>query len=124
MRLNSSKQAQAPQDRRPWTQTQTQTVFLDPFFLFLFFNNVMNGGSDGAWTDFKEFPQSDVVQSVGAVEDDTLLRHGFGQVLGRLRLPRPGRTFWCSTQMKLESSKQGAVRGGVDAVVMATMNNL
>lgn len=92
--------------------------------IFSFFNNVMNDGSDGAWTDFKKFPQSDVVQSVRAVEDDTLLRHGFGQVLGRLRLPRPGRTFWCSTQMKLESSKQGAVRGGVDAVVMATMNNL
>ena len=33
-------------------------------------------------TDFEEFSQRFVIHRIGTVEDDTLFRHGFGQIFG------------------------------------------
>lgn len=52
----------------------------------------------------EELGEGDVVESVRAVEDHTLLGHGLGQVLRRLRLARAGGSFRgaaCESVVKL-----------------------
>lgn len=46
----------------------------------------------------EEFTHSKVVQAVGTVEDNALLREGFRQVLGCFRLSRPSGTGWGASQ--------------------------
>jgi len=42
-----------------------------------------------------------VIEAVGAVEDDTLLGQGLGQILGGLCLAGAGGTGWGATQVQL-----------------------
>ena len=76
-------------------------------------------------TDFEEFAQRFVIHRIGAVEDDTLFRHGFGQIFGGFSLdntrvialnsfrPRSSNylscaswTFRGTTQMQVQSGEQ------------------
>ena len=45
----------------------------------------------------EEFAECDVIEAVGAVEHDTLLRHGLRQILRRLRLSGSGRALRSAT---------------------------
>lgn len=57
-------------------------------------------------TDLEEFPQSNIVQTVGAVEDDALFGHCLGQILRGLRLSSPGRTLGSTAQMQMQRPEQ------------------
>ena len=63
-------------------------------------------------THFEELSQSDVVQSVGAVKDHTLLGHSFGQVFSCLGFSCASWALWGASQMEVEGTKQSAERGG------------
>ncbi|KAH3750212.1 hypothetical protein DPMN_184731 [Dreissena polymorpha] len=59
------------------------------------------------FTDLEEFPEGDVIQTVGAVEDDALLGNGLGEILGGLSLTGSCRALRGATQMQLQGTKQG-----------------
>lgn len=52
----------------------------------------------------EELSQSEVIQTIGTVEDDALFGNGFGQIFGRLCLACPGRPLWSSTKMKVKGT--------------------
>ena len=49
----------------------------------------------------EELAESDVVESVGAVEDDALFGHGLGEILGCLCLTRPRGALGRPPQVKM-----------------------
>ena len=55
---------------------------------------------------FEELAESNVVETVGAVEDDALLGHCLRQVFGRLGLSRPRGTLRSPAQMQMQSAEQ------------------
>lgn len=69
-------------------------------------------------THFEELSQSNVVQSIRAVEDHTLLGHSFGQVFGCLCFPCASWALGGSSQMEVEGTKQSAEGGGEQKSLM------
>lgn len=57
------------------------------------------------FTDFKKFAQRNVIQSIGAVENHTLLGHSLGQVLGCLRFSSASWTLRGPAQMQVECTE-------------------
>lgn len=57
----------------------------------------------------EKLAQGNVVQSVRAVEHDTLLGHRFGKILDRLRLSCPSGTLRGAPQMQVEGTKQSTI---------------
>ena len=60
----------------------------------------------------KEFAESNVVQAIRTVEHDTLLCNGLSQILRRFSFSSSCRTFWCTTKMQVQCSKQGSTTAG------------
>ena len=53
----------------------------------------------------EELAESEIVEAVGAVEDDALLSHGFGQILGGFGLAGSRGTLRSASKMKMQRSK-------------------
>jgi len=55
------------------------------------------------------FSHSNVVESVGAVEDDALNCNRLCQIFGRLRLSSTSRTFRSAVQVEMEGAHQRSI---------------
>ena len=87
MRLNSSKQAQAPEDARPCSSEGFVTAVPSGEQVGGELRHAVPHCAAHAQACLEKFAHGYVVQAITAVEDDTLLGQRLGQVLGGLSLP-------------------------------------
>lgn len=102
MRLNSSKHDQAPAEAKPLKNcTQTPLNYLAIFFKTLSFTAIV--------TCCKYLAHGNVVETIGAVEDNTLYSEGFCQILRSFRLACTSRTFGGSVEIEVKCTHQRTI---------------